>query len=329
MTVEGTDGRAELWAAYKERFGAFEEVLKDDYLDAPQPVPTGIGFVDAVTNGGLRPGLHLLAGGTGAGKSAFSLCVAARMAAAGTRVLYVTLEMSRGQCYSRLASLRSTGSDMDPFRWSDWERMAREAKGRLGSGDDTPDAAQLALRAVFRDWPGLVVAHDSRLRDAGELYEEVADASASGCGAVFVDYLQLVGDQGASSEYERVSSVSGGLAAVAVDCGIPVLAISSVSRAKSKSAVLDQAAFKGSGNLEYDAVSAWALCNPGDNGDGTRSIDLVCTKNRFGPFDPDGKKVKREFVFQPEYSVFQEPRHRPQGAVSADAPEDPDGPEDC
>jgi len=60
--------------------------------------PTGIGELDRVLGGGLVPGaVVLLAGEPGVGKSTLLLTVAAKWAAAGRRVLYVTGEESAAQ----------------------------------------------------------------------------------------------------------------------------------------------------------------------------------------------------------------------------------------
>jgi len=60
--------------------------------------PTGIGEFDRVLGGGIVPGAAiLLSGEPGVGKSTLLLEVAARSAAVGRRVLYVTAEESAGQ----------------------------------------------------------------------------------------------------------------------------------------------------------------------------------------------------------------------------------------
>lgn len=60
--------------------------------------PTGIGEFDRVLGGGIVPGAAiLLSGEPGVGKSTLLLEVAARAAAAGRRVLYVSAEESAGQ----------------------------------------------------------------------------------------------------------------------------------------------------------------------------------------------------------------------------------------
>lgn len=274
-------------------------------MDAPQPVPTGIEFVDDVTNGGLRPGLHLLAADPGAGKSAFSLFMAASMASRGLRVLFVSLEMDRGQCLARLASLLSTGPGMEPFAWSAWERMGREAKRRAEAGEDvSADLGIVALVKLRTDLPGLTVAHDAALRDASTLYGEIEAARACGCDAVVVDYLQLIEDGGAPNEYERVTAVSSSLAQAGVECGLPVWAISSVSNAASDGGTLKQTSFKGSGGLRFDAVTMWTLQRGGQlDGPGAHDVVLRCCKNRHGAFGTDREQCG--YLFDGAHNRFE------------------------
>jgi DNA repair protein RadA/Sms len=60
---------------------------------------TGVGEFDRVLGGGVVPGAAiLLSGEPGVGKSTLLLEVAARTAAAGRRVLYVSAEESLGGC---------------------------------------------------------------------------------------------------------------------------------------------------------------------------------------------------------------------------------------
>ncbi|GAA3935940.1 DNA repair protein RadA [Pseudoclavibacter caeni] len=66
--------------------------------DASDHMPTGIGELDRVLGGGIVPGAAiLLSGEPGVGKSTLLLEVAARWAAAGRTVLYLTAEESAGQ----------------------------------------------------------------------------------------------------------------------------------------------------------------------------------------------------------------------------------------
>lgn len=67
-------------------------------VDAARATPTGVSELDRVLGGGLVPGaVVLLAGEPGVGKSTLLLDVAARAAATGRRVLYVSGEESTSQ----------------------------------------------------------------------------------------------------------------------------------------------------------------------------------------------------------------------------------------
>jgi DNA repair protein RadA/Sms len=73
--------------------------------------PTGVGELDRVLGGGLVPGSVTLVGGEpGIGKSTLLLQMAGRMAAAGSRVLYVSAEESKQQVRLRAERLRMTGA---------------------------------------------------------------------------------------------------------------------------------------------------------------------------------------------------------------------------
>lgn len=78
-----------------------EAVLADLLEDFTHPdeavaVPTGIAALDRMlARGGWRPGLFLIAGAPGVGKSAFALQSCLRAVGAGHAVLYVSIELSR------------------------------------------------------------------------------------------------------------------------------------------------------------------------------------------------------------------------------------------
>ncbi len=75
-------------------------------------VPTGIGELDRVLGGGVVPGAVMLLGGEpGVGKSTIALMAAAKLAASGAKVLYVSGEESAGQIAmraKRLGAMMST-----------------------------------------------------------------------------------------------------------------------------------------------------------------------------------------------------------------------------
>lgn len=68
---------------------------------------TGFKKLDEILGGGLKPGLHFIAGFAASGKSAMVSQMALQMSENGTPVLYFSLEMSEKECVSRMLSFMS------------------------------------------------------------------------------------------------------------------------------------------------------------------------------------------------------------------------------
>lgn len=77
-----------------------------------RPIPLPWPSLTTALGGGLWPGLHVLVGNTGSGKSQFALQAALQAARAGTPVLYIGLELGKIDLVARLIGL------MSGRRWS-------------------------------------------------------------------------------------------------------------------------------------------------------------------------------------------------------------------
>ncbi|MEF9839659.1 MAG: replicative DNA helicase [Lachnospiraceae bacterium] len=184
---------------------------------------TGIpsGFIDLdYKMSGLQPSdLILVAARPSMGKTAFVLNIAQHVAfkAKKTTVIF-SLEMSKEQLVNRLFSLESqvdaqsirTGNLKD----SDWEKLI-EGAGTIGKSnliiDDTPGISISELRSKCRKY---------KLEHHLEL--------------VIIDYLQLMsGRIGGRSEsrQQEISEISRSLKSLARELGVPVIALSQLSRA--------------------------------------------------------------------------------------------------
>ena len=291
------EGDEAAWDAFRDSFGSLYDLMQDSYINAVPPVPTGIGGLDALLGGGMRPGLHTLGGEPGAGKSALALNLAVSAALVGKRVLYASLEMRRAECVARLCSMLSTSGAREPFRWCDWERLGMAARARrdeaVRAGDAkgfvadlmSSDPAGSALSLLMRSCPGLAVADGRELRDLDGLLKAAGRGCDAGLSLLIVDYMQLIDVHGAASEYERVSSVCRALAAFGVDHGVPVLALTSLNRDALRGGEPSKHGGRGSGNSEYDATSMWVLTKDGGEGGpvgGPRPIRLHVVKARSG-----------------------------------------------
>lgn len=106
-------------------------------------------------------------------------------------------------------------------------------------------------------------------------------------GLVIVDYLQKF-RSGDSDANEGIESVMNALRFISMS-GWAVLSLSSTSRSDSKGAgrhdtsKLDMGSFRGSGEIEFQADSAYVLRDLSGGAEGDRLMNLDCLKNRHGP----------------------------------------------
>ena len=277
------------WEAFRDRFGTVGGFVQHGYLYAPEPLKTGITPFDALT-GGIRPGVTVIGGEPGAGKSAMALQMAANVALAGSRVLYVSLEMDYQQCAARVASYASTtqGDPLKPFSWSRAWETARAARHRIDQGTRDGRAQEVmhelshggdpvitAARFMAESMPGLAICADGSAADIERFEATAATACDLGARLVVLDYLQLLQAPGLS-DYERTGAVSKALTALATAHGVPFVVLSSLSRDGGRSP--DMHAYRGSGQIEYDAGLAVLLTK----GDGPGAVALHVVKNRHG-----------------------------------------------
>lgn len=290
------------WAAFRDSLGTSAAFLRDGYLRAAMPVPTGIPDLDAALCGGMVPGVHVLGGEPGAGKSALALEVATLAALRGVRALYVSLEMGAAQCRARCLSLLSKdGPGLIPFCWSDVPRLGRGCAKRIrdavNSGTDMVDVVRgligggdpVATASAYmdRECPGLALADSPALHDVSALEALARDGASSGLGLLVVDYMQLLDVDGAQDDYGRMSAASRRLSMLSRELGIPVLVLSALNRTSTaRGAEPTMHGFRGSGGIEYDAESAWVLTRDergAARADGARPVLLHVVKQRGGP----------------------------------------------
>lgn len=208
-------------------------------------IPTGIVALDRLlAHGGWRPGVVLLGGMAGIGKSAFALHSALHAAAAGHPVLYLSVEQSPMELLGRIFC-RETRRPISDY----WNREPEY----LAAAQAVAHRLHLD-RLYLRSDPFVVEDH---LGTVGRLRQwAVAVAEEAGRPPlIIVDYLQRMRPPEAERRldlHRQISMAGLGLRQLARDLSSPVLAISSVNRQSyDKPASLD--AFKGSGDLEYDA----------------------------------------------------------------------------
>lgn len=288
-----------------------------EFADPPTVVPTQMGPLDAILSGGMAPGVHVLMAQPGAGKSALALYVSVLSASAGARVLFASTEMTRQQCIARCSALVAHTTDgMTDFSWADWERMGREARRdlapyRIEDPQTRRDllgryAAVRAMRELARRCPGLAIADGDEVASADALCATARVMRNAGMGLLVVDYLQRLRppeELRDAEQYRQVTGTSMALAALAKELSVPILAISSMNREGAASKRATMAGARGSGDVEYDAVSIWHLVRTDERGEGgTRLLELNVTKNRRGPTTDEPLGL----WFDPRHNDFRE-----------------------
>ena len=182
-------------------------------------VPTGFSELDYKTAGFHGSDLILIAARPAMGKSAFALNIATNAAIkANVPVVIFSLEMSKEQMVNRIlcseAMVDSNKVRTGKLEEDDWAKLAG-AIGPLSEAeiyiDDTPGISVTEIRAKCR-----------KLR----LEKNI--------GMVVIDYLQLV--QGSNnrkngSREQEISEISRSLKILAKEIGVPVIALSQLSRA--------------------------------------------------------------------------------------------------
>jgi replicative DNA helicase len=268
-----------------------------DELDAMTGAPgiaTGIYSLDEAT-GGLHAGeMVVVAARPSIGKTALALQMATNIAAAGTPVGFLSLEMTRGQIGARMMGQLG---DVDLMRirrnqltGDEYQRMAKA----IGQVIDTPFrldcCANIPITAVRAKARHLQVRYGIRV--------------------LFVDYLQLIRAPGQSIR-EQVVEVSRSIKGIAGELNIPVVVLSQLNRMTEdrKDHRPRMSDLRESGSIEQDADVVMLLhredyyrrYDQSGTWDGpTHIAEVDIAKQRNGPTG------KVELTFVPHSTRFRE-----------------------
>lgn len=181
-------------------------------------VPTGFTELDYRTAGFHGSDLILIAARPAMGKSAFALNIATNAAVkANVPVAIFSLEMSKEQMVNRIlcseAMVDSNKVRTGKLEEDDWTKLAGSI-GPLSEAeiyiDDTPGISVMEIRAKCRKL---------------KLEKNI--------GMVVIDYLQLVqgSNKRSGNREQEISEISRSLKILAKEIGVPVIALSQLSRA--------------------------------------------------------------------------------------------------
>ena len=274
-----------------------------------KPLPTGLPTFDELT-GGLRPGLHIVAGSPGAGKSAIALAWAVKTINDGGHALYVPLEQTANEIVGRVLSTES-GRGLRGY-WSgssEWVKDAEKAAGRLALDHliIAPDPF------ILNDVQGTLSRLEQRI---AQLLDQRPDIDPHRL-VVVVDFLQRCRPPATTrkmDEREILTHTVEGLRDLAMKHELVVIAISSMNReARRDQAVPTMASLHGAGAIEYsaDTVSILYTEKTDDKAKSKAGQMIPCRlcrdKNRYGPVaNGFGSREPLRLFFDREFGSFRE-----------------------
>jgi replicative DNA helicase len=253
-------------------------------------IPTGFKDLDRMLAGLQSSDLIILAARPSMGKTTFVMNIAHHIAAKeGVPVGFFSLEVSKEQLIDQLLAIES-GVDSWKLRTGALE------------DDDFPKLneamAELSEAPLYID--------DSAMTNVMEMRTKARRLqSEHGLGCVIIDYLQLISGGAASRDgrQQEVSEISRGLKGLARELGVPVIALSQLSRAvESRTPPIPQLAdLRDSGSIEQDAdvvmfIYREAYYNKQTDRDNI--TDILIRKHRNGPVGDI------ELYFHPEQRRF-------------------------
>ncbi|SRR6266540_3746269 len=269
-----------------------------------KPVPVPFPTLAAQMGGGWWPGVYMLVGGTGTGKSQLALQLALAAARAGSPAAYVGLELDELQLGTRVKALAAHEDTGKAVFWSHLY-YGEEKAPRTAPGDWKKRLHLLAASPY--SWS------DLDLLDLGKFIRETYPEKTPGAHPflLIVDFLQLVTGANAGGRTldlrERIGRASYAAAEVARDQNAAVLLVSSTAREhytfdkakggkNKKDSDTESGGFgvddprqyigmgKESGEIEYSAHNLMVLgerseSSPSANG-GLRHVALAFAKTR-------------------------------------------------
>lgn len=244
------DRPTSMLAAVTEAIAQSVEAYRGDNADL---VRFGIPALDAIIPG-LYPGeLTLLGGRPAMGKSAVALTMALNAARAGHGVAIASLEMTPAAMAQRALSEASArdGRAVPYVNMRSGEMTEDQMRAVVELGQSVGNLPIMFLSRAYSNVDALVGG-----------VRQIARATPN-LRLLIVDYAQLLKAQG-RDRYQQVTNISLALKGMAMSLGIPVLALSQLSRSiesrEDKRPVLSD--LRESGQLEQDADSVLFCYRP-------------------------------------------------------------------
>lgn len=252
-------------------------------------LPSGLERLDAMTSGFQPADLIIIAARPSMGKTALACSMARHILLEKKAPAAIfSLEMSSEQlvqrlmcCEARVDLLKMRSGNLNQ---GDWGKLT-SAAGRLSDAplfiDDSPGMSTMEIRARARR---LVAREQVKI--------------------IFIDYLQLIRNRGRfENRQQEISEISAALKNLAKELGIPVVALSQLSRLVEREKRRPQLSdLRESGSIEQDADVVMLLVRGevlNETEENAGRADIIVAKQRNGPTGDF------EAVFVKEYARFE------------------------
>jgi replicative DNA helicase len=255
--------------------GTYQEIWDIYEGKKERGLPTGFTALDNIIGGMRKSEYILLAARPSIGKTALAINIAQDLIMRNQSVAFFSLEMNREQLTERLLrgmslieSDKLAKKNGKKMTQKDWDKLLNTANYIFRKNlyiDDNPSISVAEMQSMSR-----------RLK------------RTKGLDLVIIDYLQLIQSNIKGSRREQVEQVSRDLKRMAKELNVPVLVISSLSRAnmqrESKIPVLSD--LRETGQIEFDAdvvmfVHREYYYKPSET-ELKHDADIIIAKNRNG-----------------------------------------------
>lgn len=286
-------------------------------------IPTGFNKLDTALGGGLFPGVYVLGGTPGAGKTAMANVFADKVAEGGNLACVFSLELSKKEVVNRSISQISFSKTFSgSFNMIELESNALTMNDMKRHHRLNSNVKKVAiLRESFDYYKNkiapnkIIVKQDIIGTSAIYIRNIVQDiiTKENRKPFVVVDYLQKLKSDSSGDSISAISDNIAMLKQLAIDFEIPILVITSYNRVGYLSGA-NMSQGKGSGDIEYtaDCMIAAQLKGCGEEGfnqkmydelmeKDIRELELVFLKNRNWKVG-----IKTELSYIPSFNVVEE-----------------------
>ncbi len=255
---------------------SYEQIeFRYNHRDELIGVPTGFYDIDMMTSGLQKSDLIILAARPSMGKTAFALNIAQNVALRANKAVAIfSLEMPKEQLVQRMlcseAEVDTQRLKTGLMQAKDWEKLTSTMNVFAEAPiyiDDCAGATVMDIRAKCR----------RLMMETKEL------------GLIVIDYLQLMSGSEKEDRFQQISSISRGLKTLARELGVPVIALSQLSRAveqrNDKKPMLSD--LRESGAIEQDADIVMFIYRDEyyrkEESDNRGKAEVIIAKHRNGP----------------------------------------------